>query len=73
MESVKETLFEAFAQGEILTEDSTYSKMTEEFANIEDKAKNGRFDIDDISCLQYAAMQAGFYAGMNAMRALLVR
>ena len=73
MESVKETLFEAFAQGEILTEDSTYSKMTEELASIEDKANGGKFDMDDISCLQYAAMQAGFYAGMNAMRALLVR
>ena len=73
MESVKETLFQAFAEGEILTEDNTYSKMTEKLASIEDKAKGGKFDIDDLSCLQYAAMQAGFYAGMNAMRALLVR
>ena len=72
MESIKETLFQAFAEGEILTGDNTYSKMTAELANLEQKIKAGKFDIDDLCSLQYVAMRAGFYAGMNAMRSLIV-
>lgn len=68
--AVTEALFSAFAEGEILTEDSTYMKMTEEFAEGAEQAKAGTLDGDSLYCLQYAAMRAGFYAGINAMRSL---
>ena len=71
MEAVTETLFEAFAEGEILTEDNTYDKMTEAFAEYEENAKTGNFDADKLSCLQYAAMRAVFYAGVKAVRSLM--
>lgn len=71
METVTEALFNAFAEGEILTEDSTYRKMMEEFAEGAEQVKTGTMDDESLFCLQYVAMRAGFYAGINAMRSVI--
>lgn len=72
METVTVTgaLFEAFATGEILTDDKTYSAMMEEFNETLEHMEAGTIDEDTLSCLQYAAMRAGFYAGISAIRNL---
>lgn len=70
MITVTGALFEAFATGEILTDDVTYSAMMEEFGGAAGRMQAGTMDEDTLSCLQYAAMRAGFYAGISAMRTL---
>lgn len=67
METITEILFSAFVETGSLKEDNTYNEMTEEFKN----AKAEKITDDNLACLQYAAMRAGFYAGVNAVRSLL--
>lgn len=68
--AVTEVLFDAFAEGEILTSSDTYKKMTEEFEESAVLMKTGKLDEEGLYSLQYAALRAGFYAGITAMRSL---
>lgn len=69
--TVMEALFNAFAEGEVLNDDPTRADMAEEFAEGIKHLKAGNMDEDNLYCLQYAAMKAGFYAGVKAVSSLL--
>lgn len=63
-------LFEACMNGE-MKDPETYRTMQKEIESSLKHLQAGDLQDDDLSCLQYASMKAGFYAGVYAMKSLV--
>lgn len=71
LQALTEVIFEAFATGEIATEDWTYKVFLKVSNEINEQLKAGKIDADDLANLQYTALRAGFYVGMNVLRSMI--
>lgn len=70
--NVKEAIFVSYIEGNKDLRSELDDKVEEQFSKFSEKLDDDTTDFEALTDLYYNAMQAGFYAGFNAAKELLI-